>query len=290
MDELKLNDQALENCISIIKKYCEKQKLVIEEYEHDIKNLSSSWEGPNFDSIFNRVINISKYLTKDIDSIKERYPKYLNEKIEMFRARPAYFGSSYVSSKSSNTSSLGSGGSKTPKTIYDKIFEKHNKAFVTRLYYYLKRINFYIPDERLSFYDPDGKYKRGLYKNIMAIDLNSDSCEQDLLFLTGQHIYFQMKHEWKMQLIRCMGVDLQNKTWLNDTKFQELSKKIISGTGINNRFLNFENSEARTAFNFFTFAFSDFMADKNDMLNDYKKYFSHSYGQFRELLRNLDYN
>ena len=289
MEELKLNDQALEACISIIKKYCEKQKLVIEEYDISIKNLSSDWEGSNFDYIFNLVNDISKYLNGDIESINSRYPKYLNEKIEMYRARPAYKGSSYVSSKSSSSSSKESGVPKSPKTIYDKIFEKHNKELVTRLYFYLRRINFYVPDEGLSFYDPDGKFKRGLYKNIMAIDLNSPTCEQDLLFLTGQHIYFQMKHEWKMNLIRCMGVDLSNKVFLNDIKFQELSKKIINGAGINNRYLNFDSLESKYAFNFFTFAFNDYIANKNDMLDDYGKYFSHSYGQFKELLKNLNY-
>ncbi len=287
MDELKLSEGALVSTIEIIKKYVEKQKALVDDYEKDIKNLSDDWEGSQFDSISDFVNEISERLSDNMDAIKERYPKYLDEKINVFRARPTFSNNACASSKSNDYSPKTDSGSKNPKTIYEKLFERHNKDLIRGLYFYLMRINFYVSNEKTSFYDPDGLYKRGLYKNIMAIDLNSPNCESDLLFLTGQHIYFQMKHDWQMRLIRCVASEINNKAFIDDAKFRELSNKIVNGAEINDKYLHFKDNNAKVAFHFFTFAFNDFIAEKNDSLGDYEKYFSHSYDQFRELLNHI---
>lgn len=286
MEELKLSDRALEESKESIKKYCAKEISRIEDFLYDIRSLSSEWEGPNFDSIFDSVQTVTKLLSQNMDSIKTRYSKYLDDKIDHFRARPTFNGTSLSSSSSASSSST-AGGTKTPKTIYDKIFEKHNKDLVTQIYFYLRRINFYAPDDRISFYDPDGRFKRGLYKNIMGIDINSDKCESDLLFLTGQHIFFQMRHNVHANLLRSISTEMNSKRFADENAFQDLTKKIKTGQGINYRFLHFDNQDTQLAFNFFTHCFHAHFSNNVEEINKYKQYYSNSYHQFKEILSNL---
>lgn len=287
MDELKISDKALEESVAALKKYCAKQIGRIEDFLYEIKSLSEEWEGSNFDSLFDSAQMIAKLTDRSVESVNQTYTKYLNEKIDMFRARPTFNGANPASSSKSSSSSTGEEGKRTPQTIYDKIFEKHNKDLVTHIYFYLRRIRFYVPDDRISFYDPDGRFKRGLYKNIMGIDINSANCESDLLFLTGQHIYFQMRHHVHANLLRSLSVEMNSRRFANENAFIDLTKKITSGQGINYRFLNFGSNDERLTFNFFTHCFHAHFSNNVEELENYKKYYSNSYHQFREILMNI---
>lgn len=286
MDELKISDRALEESIISLKRYCARQIDRIETFSRDIKSLSENWTGSNFDSLHDSVQAIGELTVRCIDSINQTYTRYLNEKSVMFKARPMFNGAQNSSSSAISSSSERS-GRKTVQTIYEKVFEKHNKELVNHMYLYLRKIRFYVPDDRISFYDPDGKSKRGLYKNIMGIDINSDQCESDLLLLTGQHIYFQMRHDTRTNLLRTLATEMNSKRFTNEIAFTNLAKKIASGQGINYKYLKFDNSDERLAFNFFTFCYSAYISNNVSEIEKYQKYYSNSYRQFKEILMNV---
>lgn len=283
---MKLDDKTLDDIAILIKKYCQKQKDVIQEYCTDIRWLEDYWDGSNFEDLLNDVEKLTNETKKAMIGIDGRYNPYYRKKAEMIRNRPAFSGGVVSGGRSSNSSSSASSSS-GHKTFFDKVFQGYNKEIVRKIYTYLRKINFYKPNEKICFYDPNGKSKRGLYKNIMAIDINSPTFHQDMLSLTGQHIFFQIQHNQQMQLIRCLGVELENKALLNELAYNDLTKQIKTGTGIETKYLTFPSDDVRTAFNFFTKAFQSTVSNNNDEIDKYKKYYSNSYGNFVEILHNL---
>lgn len=287
MDELKISDIALDESIVSLKKYCSKQLGRVEDFLYEIKALSEEWEGSNFDSLMSDAQLISRLTSQSIESIEEKYKQCLERKIALFRARPSFNGAPVGSNSSHGGFSDSSSGKNTPQCLFNRIFEKHNKDLVTHIYFYLRRIRFYVPNDRISFYDPDGRYKRGLYKNIMAIDINSENCESDLLWLTGQHLFFQMRHLVNANLLRSLSMEMNSQSFAHEQAFLDLAKKIQLGTGINYRYLTFANDNERLNFNFFTHCFHSYISDNQTELDKYKRYFSNSYYQFKEILTNM---
>lgn len=280
---LKLDDRALDQVSAIIKKYCKMQQNAIDDYYRKMRGLEDWWHGSNFDYLKMKAQRLTDLTEKAMVGLEEKYTCYYNKKAEMIRHRPAF------SQASSGASSPTSGNKvKTGKSTIDKVFEECNAEIAEKAYFYLRKIKIYKPDERICFYDPNGRSKRGLYKNIMAIDINSDTFKQDMTLLIGQHIYFQLEHSRQMQLIRCLGIELKNEAYYNDVEYVELTDRIRSGKGIESKYLKFSSDDAREAFNFFTFAFQAALTVNHEETDKYKKYYSHSYYQFCEILNNLN--
>ena len=277
---MKLDDLALDEIVSNLNRYYQKQIDLIKTYYHDISGLEEDWSGNNFDDLASKVESICNTVENSLDGIKMNYTKYFSQKADMIRQRPAFSGTSLGGGSSSSSAT-------SKESFFDKVFEKFNKDIVTKIYMYLRRINFYVPNERICFYDPNGKSKRGLYKNIMAIDLNSPTFKDDMLLLTGQHLFFQLQHIQQMRLIRSLSVEIENKSLLNDVEFKKLAERIKSGSGIEKKFLSFPNQDTALAFNFFTNAFATTLSNDTEGIKKYQKYFSNSYGNFREILHNL---
>lgn len=282
---MKVDDKVLDEIAVLIKENCQKLNDVIKEYQLDIKNLEDYWDGSNFNDLLSEVKQLTDLTEKTVVGIDNRFNPYFRKKAEMIRNRPLFSGGVVYSSHSSNSTSTSS--QKSGKTAIDKVFEHCNEEITKKIYTYLRKIKFYKPNERIYFYDPDGKSKRGLYKNIMAIDMNSPTFEQDMHSLTAQHIFFQIQHMQKMQLIRCLGIELENNAHIHDSEFIELTKTIQKGTGIETKYLSFQSDDIRLSFYFFVNAFKATASNNTAEIDKYKKYYSNSYGQFVEILQNL---
>lgn len=280
---LKLDDRSLDQISEAIKKYCKLQQDAINDYYRKMRGLEEWWQGSNFDYLRKKTERLTDLTEKVMADLEEKYTRYFNEKAGMIRHRPAFGHASSGAACSSSGKKA-----KTGKSAIDKVFEECNAEIAKKAYFYLRKINFYKPDERICFYDPNGRSKCGLYKNIMAIDINSDTFKQDLTLLTGQHIYFQLEHSRHMQLISCLGTELKNKAFYNIAEYVELTDRIKSGKGIDLRYLKFSSDDARVAFNFFTLVFQSALTDNKVETDKYKKYYSHSYQQFCEILNNLN--
>lgn len=288
MDQMKIDDRALDELSKIIKDNCLKQIEAIKNYRRSIGMLEDRWDSEPFERLLNKVQEIANNVEKTESAISQRYGTYYSKKAEMIRTRPSFSGmASNVSQSNSSTSSRSSNGG--TKSYFDKVFENYNKNFRESIYAYLRMINFYVPNEKISFYDPFGISKNGLYNNIMAIDINSETFEDDLLSLTGQHVFFMMDHTYKMDIIRCLGEELKSQSWKNEIAFNDLTKQIIEGKGINHKYLSFTDNNSKYAFNFFAQAFKTTLKNDTEMINKYNKYYSNSYGQFMNILHNLNY-
>lgn len=89
MDELKLDPQVLENTASLIIIYCQKQKLIMDEYLRQISRLQSEWDD---DQTFGKVIQEIRQLEKSVndimDMIRYKYPEYFIQLAQNIRQRP----------------------------------------------------------------------------------------------------------------------------------------------------------------------------------------------------------
>lgn len=285
--EMRLDDKALDNITSYIKKYCIEQKEIIREYYNEIRYLEEYWNGGNFDSLLDKVEFLDKKTEDTMEKIGNQHISYFREKAEMIRNRPSFSGNN-VSNKN-NFSTVSKAGGKT--TNIDKAFAKYNKEIVNKITTYLKKNNIRIEKanpEKISFYDPYGKSKNGLYKNIMSININSPTYKQDLIKLTGQHLFFKMRYEQQQNLIRTLAVELENKSNIDDIEYGNICKKIKSGKGIETKYLIFSNDSIKTTFNFFDNAFTTVALNDSDEIEKYKKYFPNSYKNFLEILNNLE--
>lgn len=287
MDRIKIDDKTLDEMSKYIKANSLKQIEVIEKYQKSIRMLEYRWDSEPFDRLLNKVTEIVDNVKRIELAISQRYGSYYSNKADMIRSRPSFSSQSKkISSISNNVSQSSIRGT---KSCFDKVFKKHNENFKNTIYTYLRRINFYVPNEKISFYDPFGASKNGLYDNIMAIDINSESFEDDLLSLTGQHMFFMIDHANKMNIIRCLGEEMNSKSWKNDVAFNDLTKQIIEGKGINYSYLSFDNNDSKYAFNFFTQAFKATLKNDRETIINYNKYYSNSYEQFMKVLHNLSY-
>lgn len=286
-DKMKLDDKALDNISSYIKKYCMEQKEIIREYYSEIRYLEEYWDGGNFDSLLDKVESLDNKTEDTMEEIGRQNISYFREKAEMIRNRPSFSGNN-VSNKNSFNATSKAGG-KT--TNIDKTFAKYNKEIVNKISTYLKKNNIIIEKfnpEKISFYDPYGKSKNGLYKNIMSININSPTYKQDLIKLTGQHLFFKMRYEQQQNLIRTLAIELENKSNIDDIAYSDICKKIKSGIGIETKYLNFSSDNIKTTFNFFDNAFTTVALNDSNEIEKYKKYFPNSYKNFLEILNNLE--
>ena len=292
MDEIKITDICLNNTKDEIKKCISKQIEVLKQFYEKIRNLSDTWDGSNFDSLFSEVEMITDLGSSDFSSIGSNYSKYFQDKIEQFNNRPTFGNVSSQTSTTSGGSSFNSNVSsssmkkKSPKAVYEKVFETHNKDLVQRLYFYLRKIKFYNPTDKISYYDPYGLSKGGLYKNIMAVDINSDDFDKQLMRLTGQHLFFAINHLQRSNLLRALSEDMKNQKNINSADFISFSKSVLSGNNINYKYLGSLPENEKSVFSFFSNCFKSYMFKDND-LDKYKKYFSYSYQQFVSILNNL---
>lgn len=292
MDEIKITDIYLENTKEEIKKYSIKQSEVLKKFYDAVRNLADIWEGNNFNTIFYEVEMITNMGSSNFFTIGLNYSKYFQEKVEQFYSRPTFGSISSQKSAISNSNSKVKDATKSlekensPKSIYEKIFAAHNKDLVQRLYFYLKKIHFYNPVDKISYYDPSGLSKGGLYKNIIAVDINSKDFAKQLIKLTGQHLYFAMNHIQRSNLLYSLSKDMKNQKNINLANLTAFGKTILSGNNINFKYLGFLNENEKAAFSFFSNCFSSYMFKDND-LDKYKKYFSYSYQQFVSILNNL---
>lgn len=89
MDELKLDPQVLENTASLIIIYCQKQKLIMDEYLRQISRLQGEWDD---DQTFGKVIQEIRQLEKSVndimDMIRYKYPEYFKQLAQNIRQRP----------------------------------------------------------------------------------------------------------------------------------------------------------------------------------------------------------
>lgn len=290
MSDIKIDDRALDAASQLIKKFTQKQKEIMNNYYREIRALEEYWEEAPFESLLNKIQNVVRNTEKSSESIEQRYPMFYIRKAEMVRNRPSFSGSSNVrtSISSSTTSSKKGTGA---KSRIDEVFEKYNKKFRDNLYFYLRKINlnFNNPNEMTSFYDPDGISKRGLYKNIMNLNTNSQTFHDDLLSLTGQHVYFQLQNIQKTQVARCLYNEMNAVAWKNDIEFVKFTEQIINGNGINHKYLKFSNDNEKNAFNFFSQAFKATLSNDIETVNKYNKYYSTTYGHFSEIMKSLNY-
>lgn len=284
--DMKLDDKALDNIALLIKKYVETQRNIINEYYNDIRYLEEDWNGDNFDFLLDKVELITKETEKVMNEIQDRFCPYFKDKAEMIRNRPTF-----SNSKIPNSNCLSASSNLSKKeSENDKNFEKNNKEIFTKISNYLRRNNIVITKsnlEKISFYDPLGKSKNGLYKNIMSVDINSSSYKQDLIKLTGQHLFFKLKNDQKLGLMKTLNLELENKSNFNDIAYQDLCKKIKTGIGIEKKYLDFSSKDIETVFNFFTNAFTITTLNDTNEINEYHKYYSNTYSNFLEILKNL---
>lgn len=277
---------ALDDIADSIKKYYEKQRDTIYEYFCNIRCLEEYWNWSSFESLLHKAQEINDKTSQALIGINERYRQYYTKKAEMIRNRPSFNGGA-SNHKQSVVSSSSNGNFSNSKMLFDKVFKDCNKDITRKIYSYLVKIKFYKPNEKICFYDPDGISKRRLYKNIMAIDINSSTFDQDMLSLTGQQMFFRLQHNQRMHLIRCLGVELHSKSFSNDTQFSELVDQIKTSKGIETKYLSFPDADTKSAFTFFTKAFQATMSNNKNEIDKYKKYLSNSYGNFLEILNNL---
>ena len=290
-----VSDKALDEAAEYLKKYCAEQAELLQRYYSDIKRLEGSWCGGDgsFYSMLQKAQSISNGGNAALAAIGDRYTAYYRKKAEMIRNRPK-FGGGYSSSGSSSSSSSGSSRSSAERSSggggspFDKVFEHCKKEIVTKLYACLKKVHFYKPEEKICFYDPYGKSKRGLYKNVMAIDINSPTFKKDMLSLTGQHVFYQLQQQRRMALMRSVANDMQIESHNQTSDFVTLTQDIKNGTGIETKYISFTNGEEKAAFSFFAKAFQATLSEDNDTVGKYKRYYSDSYKQFEEIIKSLE--
>ena len=91
MDELKLDPQVLENTADLIMLYCQKQKLIMDNYLREISILQSEWDD---DQTFGKVIQEIRLLEKSVndimDMIRFKYPQYFKQLAQNIRERPKF--------------------------------------------------------------------------------------------------------------------------------------------------------------------------------------------------------
>ncbi len=282
---MKLDDKALDNVSLCLKKYCINQKEIIRKFYNEIGYLEHEWDGDNFESLFDKVELLDKETEKVMNNIENIYTSYYSEKAEMIRNRPNF------SVKNISNNNLVSLSSDTKKiTNIDKISSKNNKEIVTKILAYLRKNNLRIEKsalEKISFYDPYGKSKNRLYKNIMSININSPDYESDLIKLTGQHLFLNMNYEKQQKLVKSLSVELENRSNINDITYIDTCKKIKLGIGIETKYLNLADEKIKNAFSFFDNAFVSTSLNDIGEIKKYKKYFPNSYKNFLEILNNL---
>ena len=89
MDELKLDPQVLENTASLIIIYCQKQKLIMDEYLRQISRLQGEWDDDQtIGKIIQEIRQLEKSVNDIMDMIRYKYPEYFKQLAQNIRQRP----------------------------------------------------------------------------------------------------------------------------------------------------------------------------------------------------------
>ncbi len=283
-----LNAEALDEIANLIERYCSLESDILKDSIWKVQSVGEEWDDE--ETFDNRVLSQLEYLRTNInsviDEIQRTYPDYFKQRTNSIINRPSFRGGS-----SSISSTGGSSKDREPKkdlnSSLEKIFEKTNKDIKEKIFAYLMRIRFVDPNGRSSFYDPNGRSKRGLYKNIMAIDLNSPTFHQDLLRLTAQHMFFYLERKHQLSLIESFNNELNNNVAKHDEELNKFVDSIRSGKGLDFTYIKANDNDYKTGMAFFSRAFNEYVSGV-DAETEIKKYFSNTYHRFVEILSNMD--
>ena len=281
---MKLDDKVLEEIVFLIKKYCVNQHEVLNKFYNNMRKLEDDWIGSKFDEFISTIEYISSKGKKEIDKIETTYIPFYKKNIEMINSRPAFRGGT-VSNTSSNISTSSSSNNKN--TFFNNVFNKYNKEFKDKIFTLLRKVIFCNIDTSNVYYDPNGESKRRLKKNIIAINLNSPTFEQDLLSLTGQLLFFQMKEDYKNSLSKKIEMDMNNSSFSNNSEYITFVETIKNGAGINDQYMHFNDNNLKMTFNYFSKVFQKTLVNDVNEITKYKKYFPTSYVEFMNIMQNV---
>lgn len=286
-DEYKFDAESLDEIARFIAAFCSTARETVSDGYRKVNYLADEWDDRETftDNVLFRLESIKANVADVLDAVEQMYPRYFSDRAQAVNARPTFRGGSSSVSRSSG-GSVGGGSHKSMSTRIDEIFAKTNKDIKTKIMAYLMQIRFVEPGARSSYYDPNGKSRRGLYKNIMAVDINSPSFRQDLLYLTGQHIFFYLQRKNQLNLIDSLSEELNFKARTHDAEFDKLVQSVKNGEGFDFTYIKCPDDSYKYGMTFFGKALNGYV---NNDVSGLKKYFSHTYDRFVEILINIDY-
>ena len=91
MDEMTLDPNVLDAPADIIVIYCNKQKLIMDEYMRKMQSLSYEWQD---DETIGKLLQEIRMLSNSVDKVMDimsiKYPEYFKKQSEIIRQRPKY--------------------------------------------------------------------------------------------------------------------------------------------------------------------------------------------------------